>query len=77
MEFYTLVLFSCQTQQYTNQLAHISLCIIEFIGRTMSLHVSALGAIIVVMDFQSSFKLTLTRLLSLLVELGHTHVLFL
>jgi hypothetical protein len=30
-----------QTQQYTNQLSHIPLGIIEFIGRTMSLHVSA------------------------------------
>jgi hypothetical protein len=28
--------FSCQTQQYTKQLAHISPCITEFIGRTMS-----------------------------------------
>jgi hypothetical protein len=36
----------CRTQQYTNQLAHISLCITEFIGRTMSPHVSAHGAII-------------------------------
>jgi hypothetical protein len=41
-----MILFSCQTQQYTNQLAHISLCIFEFIGRTMSLHVSTHGAIV-------------------------------
>jgi hypothetical protein len=34
-----------QTQEYTNQLTHISLCIIEFIGRTMSLHASAHGTI--------------------------------
>jgi hypothetical protein len=33
------------TQQYTNQPTHISLCIIEFIGRTMLLRVSAHGAI--------------------------------
>jgi hypothetical protein len=39
-------LYLRQTQQYTNNLAHISLCITEFIGRTMSLHVSAHGAII-------------------------------
>jgi hypothetical protein len=39
-------LFSRQKQQYTNQLTHISLCIIEFISRTMSLHVSAHGAIL-------------------------------
>jgi hypothetical protein len=44
-----LVLYmSCfrQTQRYANQLAHISLCIFEFIGRAMPLHVSAYGAII-------------------------------
>jgi hypothetical protein len=41
-EFY----FPCQTRQHTRQLAHISLCITEFIGRTVSLHVSANGAII-------------------------------
>jgi hypothetical protein len=41
-EFY----FSCETQQYTKQLAHISLCITEFIGLTVSQHVSAHGAII-------------------------------
>jgi hypothetical protein len=40
------ICFSCQTQQYTNQLAHISLCITQFIGRTMSLDVSAHGVII-------------------------------
>jgi hypothetical protein len=34
------------SQQYTEQLAHISLCITEFIGRTMSQHVSAHGVII-------------------------------
>jgi hypothetical protein len=39
-------LFSCPTQQYANQLASISLCVNAFIGRTMSLHVSAQGAII-------------------------------
>jgi hypothetical protein len=38
--------FSCQTQQYTKQLAHISLCMTEFIGRTVLQHVSAYGAII-------------------------------
>jgi hypothetical protein len=38
--------FYCQTQQYTKKCAHSSLCITEFIGRTMSLHVSAHGAII-------------------------------
>jgi hypothetical protein len=38
--------FSCQTQQYTKQLAHIALCITDFIGRTMLQHVSAHGAII-------------------------------
>jgi hypothetical protein len=38
--------FSCQTQQYIKQLAHISLRITEFIGHTMSQHVSAHGAII-------------------------------
>jgi hypothetical protein len=42
---YIWALFSCRTQQYTNQLTHISLCIIEFIGRTMLLHVSAHGPI--------------------------------
>jgi hypothetical protein len=41
-EFY----FSCQTQQSSKQLAHISLCITEFIGCTMSQHVSAHGSII-------------------------------
>jgi hypothetical protein len=39
-------LFSRQTQQYTNQQAHISLCVTEFICHTMSLHVSAHGAIL-------------------------------
>jgi hypothetical protein len=38
--------FSCQTQQCTKQLAHISLCVTEFIVRTMLQHVSARGAII-------------------------------
>jgi hypothetical protein len=38
--------FSCQTQEYTKKLAHISLCIIEFICRTMSQHVPAHGAIV-------------------------------
>jgi hypothetical protein len=33
-------------QQYTNQLAHILLCITEFIGHTMLQHVSAHGAIL-------------------------------
>jgi hypothetical protein len=37
---------ACRTQQYTNQLAHISLCITEFIGHTVELHISAHGAII-------------------------------
>jgi hypothetical protein len=36
-EFY----FSCQTQQYTKQLAHISLCVSEFIGHVMLQHVLA------------------------------------
>jgi hypothetical protein len=43
---YILSFIFRQTQRYTNQLTHISLCIIEFIGRTMSLHVSAHGAIL-------------------------------
>jgi hypothetical protein len=38
--------FSCQTQQYTKQLAHTSLCITEFIDCTVSKHVSAHGSII-------------------------------
>jgi hypothetical protein len=37
---------SCQTQQYTNLPANISLCITEFIDRTMSLRVSVHRAII-------------------------------
>jgi hypothetical protein len=37
---------SCQTQQYTKQLADISLCITEFIGRRMLQHVLDHGAII-------------------------------
>jgi hypothetical protein len=41
-EFY----FSCQTQQYTKQLTHISLCITEFIDCTMSQQVPAHEAII-------------------------------
>jgi hypothetical protein len=40
----TLSFIFRQTQQFANQLTHISLCITEFIGRTMSLHVSAHGA---------------------------------
>jgi hypothetical protein len=39
------VSFSYRTQEYTNQLAHISLYIIEFIGHTTPLHVSAHRAI--------------------------------
>jgi uncharacterized membrane protein len=38
--------FACRTQQYTNQLAHVSLCITEFIVHTISLHVSAHRTII-------------------------------
>jgi hypothetical protein len=38
-------LFSCQTQ-YAKQFARVSLCITELIGRTISQHVSALGAVI-------------------------------
>jgi hypothetical protein len=38
-------LFLSNTKIY-QKLAHISLCMTEFIGRTMSLHVSAHGAII-------------------------------
>jgi hypothetical protein len=42
-KYYILSFNFRQTQQYTNRLTHISLCIIEFIGHTMSLHVSAHG----------------------------------
>jgi hypothetical protein len=37
--YYILSFNFRQTQQYTNQLTHISLCIIEFIGHTMLLHI--------------------------------------
>jgi hypothetical protein len=37
---------SCQTQQYSRQLAHISLYITEFIGHTMLQYASTQGAII-------------------------------
>jgi hypothetical protein len=43
---YIRVSFLLPSTTIFQKLAHISLCIPEFIGRTMSLHVSAHGAII-------------------------------
>jgi hypothetical protein len=42
----TIYEFYFPVKHNNTQLTHISLCIIEFIGRTMSLHISAHGAII-------------------------------